>query len=126
MLPERDWLVVGWTLTPTRCRDGSARGPVGGGGVPVTEAPSTGPGLMAASIGARVVMATMTVSVALRRNNRIKRCTIECCLSLNVAGSIAASRRTMASAVICRSVASQLSIVTRYGSSLEGMRIRFL
>jgi hypothetical protein len=32
----------------------------------------------------------------------------------------------MASAVICGSIASQLSIVSRCGSSLEGMRIRFL
>jgi hypothetical protein len=60
---------------------------------------------MAASIDACSPMVTMTVSVALRRNNRIKRCTVECCLSLKVAESIAASRRTMASAVICGSVA---------------------
>jgi hypothetical protein len=79
-----------------------------------------------AAIDVCAAIVTITVSVALRRNDRSRRCTIECCSSLKVAGSIAASRRTMARAAICGSVASQLSIVVRCGSSLEGMRIRFL
>jgi hypothetical protein len=54
---------------------------------------------VAAAVAAGVVMAACRVSVPLRRNDRSLRCTIECCVSLNVAGSIQASRRTMASAV---------------------------
>jgi hypothetical protein len=74
-----------------------------------------GPDLIAAAMGACATLVTMTVSVALRRNDRINRCTIECCLSPNVVESISASRRRMASAVICGSIASQFWIAARCG-----------
>ena len=99
---------------------------MGGAECPSHAAPSTGPGRMTAAVDAFIVMSTITVPAALRRNDRSRRCTIECCLSPNVEGSISASRRTMARAVICGSVASQLSIVAKCGSSFEGMRMRVL
>jgi hypothetical protein len=51
-----------------------------------------------------------------------RRCTIECCLIPNCSGCFSFSRPTMASAVNCGSAASQYSIVTTCGSSLDGMR----
>jgi hypothetical protein len=81
----------------------SAGGPVGGEECSSHAAPSTGPGCMTAAVDAFVAMAAITVLAALRRNDRSNLCTIGCCLSLQVAGSIAASRRTMASAVSCGS-----------------------
>lgn len=60
------------------------------------------------------------------RSFRKRRCTIECCISPNVAGSIAASRRVIDNAVVCGSAASQLSIVARFGSSLDSMSMRVL
>ena len=58
------------------------------------------------AVDAFVAMVAITVLAALRRNERSRRCTIECCLSLKVAGSIAANRRTMVSAVSWGSAAS--------------------
>jgi hypothetical protein len=43
---------------------------VGGAEYPSHEAPSTGPGLMAAAIDVCAAIVTITVSVALRRNDR--------------------------------------------------------
>jgi hypothetical protein len=56
---------------------------VGGAECALHEALSTGP----AAIDACAAVATITVSAALRRNDRSRRCTVECCLSLNVVGA---------------------------------------
>lgn len=99
---------------------------MGGAECSLHAAPSTGPDRIAGAVHACSVKAAIAIAPFLRRSARSRRCTIECCLSLKVAGWIAASRRTNASAANCGSAASQLSIVARCGSSLEGMRIRFL
>lgn len=98
---------------------------MGGAEGPSHAAPSTGPGRLSLVVIAGAVDA-ITLPAALRRKARSRRCTIECCLSPNVTESIAARRWTMESAVNCGSAASQPSIAGKCGSSLDGMRIRFL
>src|SRR5215211_4125696 len=98
-------------------------GPVGGSG-PSWPEPSTGPGTgLAVVLGA---VLARSFSAAVFRSAFSSRCTIECCLGPNVCGSRSARRPTIARAVSCGSAASQFPIVARCGSSLDGMRTRFL
>ena len=71
-------------------------------------------------------MRGMIVSVALRLSDRNKRCTMVCCGGPNCSEQRSARRPRMASAVRRGSAASQRSMSARWGSSIDGILMRFL
>ena len=71
-------------------------------------------------------ISAISLSAVFLRSAFNSRCTIECCFLQNCSGCLSLNRPTMASAVNCGSAASQPSIVATCGSSIDGMRTRFM